>query len=54
MTTFIKMKFMKSDDQTNIEKYKVAANITDYHTISNFNLPQSHYSKINEKARRTD
>ncbi len=29
MRTFIKKKFNKSDDQTNIEKYRVAANITD-------------------------
>ncbi len=33
MTTFIKVKFEKSDDQTNIDKYKLAANITDYHII---------------------
>ena len=29
MTTFIKTKFMKSDDQTNIGKYGVAAYITE-------------------------
>ena len=34
MTTFIKMKFKKSDDHTNIDKYRVAANITKYHIIS--------------------
>ena len=34
MTTFIKAKLKKSDDQTNIEKYRVAANITEYHIIS--------------------
>ena len=34
MTTFIKTKFNKSDDQTNIDKYRVAANITEYHIIS--------------------
>ena len=33
MTTFIKSKFKKSDDQTNIDKYRVAANITEYHII---------------------
>ena len=33
MTTFIKTKFNKSDDQTNIDKYIVAANITGYHII---------------------
>ncbi len=32
MTIFIKLK--KSDDQTNIDKYKVAVNITEYHIIS--------------------
>ena len=32
MTTFIKTKFKKSDDQTNIER--VTANITEYHIIS--------------------
>ena len=34
MTTFIKTKFKKSYDQTNIDKYRVAANITEYHIIS--------------------
>ena len=34
MTTFIKAKLEKSDDQANIEKYRVAANITEYHNIS--------------------
>ncbi len=34
MTTFIKTKFRKSDYQTNIDKYRVAANITEYHIIS--------------------
>ncbi len=33
MTTFIKRKFKKSDDQTNIDKYRVAAN-TEYHILS--------------------
>ena len=28
-TTFIKTKIKKSDDQTNIDKYRVAANITE-------------------------
>ncbi len=33
MTTFIKAKLKKSDDQTNINKYKyrVAANVAEYH-----------------------
>ena len=34
MTTFIKTKFKISDDQTNIGKYRLAANITEYHIIS--------------------
>ncbi len=33
MTTFIKTKFNKSDDRTNIDKYREAANITEYHII---------------------
>ncbi len=31
MTTFIKAKIKKSDDQRNIDKYRVATNITEYH-----------------------
>ena len=34
MTTLIKAKLKKSDVQTNIDKYRVAANITEYHIIS--------------------
>ena len=34
MTIFTKTKFKKSDDQTNIDKYRVAANIKEYHIIS--------------------
>ena len=34
MTTFIKTKFKISDDQTNIDKYRLTANITVYHIIS--------------------
>ena len=34
MKTFIKTKFKISDDQTNINKYRLAANITEYHIIS--------------------
>ncbi len=30
MTTFIKMKLKKSDDETNIDRYRIAANITEY------------------------
>ena len=36
MTTFIKAKLKKSDDQTNNEKYRVTANIVEYHKISKF------------------
>ncbi len=36
MTSFIKSKFTKSDEQTNIDKYRVAANITEYHIMSLF------------------
>ena len=46
MTTFMKMKFKISDDQTNIDKYRLAANITEYYT--KINLPQNHFSKIQE------
>ncbi len=50
MTTFIKKKFNISDDQTNIDKYRLAANITEYHIklnlqriiITNFCGPVSH------------
>ncbi len=34
MTTVIKTKSNISDDQTNIDKYRLAANITEYPTIS--------------------
>ncbi len=34
MTTFIKAKLKKSDDQTKFDKYRVAGNITVYHIIS--------------------
>ena len=34
MTTFIKAKLKKSDDQTNIDRYIIIANITEYHIIS--------------------
>ncbi len=50
MTTFIKAKLMKSDDQTKIYKYRVVANITKYHIISKLkiNLPKDHHSKLND------
>ncbi len=34
MTTFIKAILEKSDDQSNVEKYRVVANSTEYHIIS--------------------
>ena len=34
MTTLITAKLKKTDDQTNIDKYRVAANITEYYIIS--------------------
>ncbi len=34
MTAFIKTKLKISDDQTNIDKYRLTANITEYHIIS--------------------
>ncbi len=33
MKTFTKTKFKILDDQTNIDKYRLAANITEYHII---------------------
>ena len=33
MTTFIKTKLDISDDQTNIDKYRLAATITEYHIL---------------------
>ena len=49
MTTFIKTKLKKTDDQTYIDKCRAAANITEYHDkYIKINLPQNHYSKIHE------
>ncbi len=47
MTTFIKTKSKKSDDQINTDKYRVAANITEPHIKINF-LRKNHYFKIHE------
>ena len=44
MTTFMKAKLKKSDDQTNIEKYRVPENILPYYI--KIMLPKNHYSKI--------
>ncbi len=35
MTTFIKAKLMELDNQMNIDKFRVTANITEYHIILN-------------------
>ncbi len=45
MTTFIKTKFKISDDQTSIDKYRLAGNITEYHIISKLIL-QRMFSKL--------
>ncbi len=34
MTTLLKSKLKKADDQTKIDKYREAANITEYHIVS--------------------
>ncbi len=36
MTTYKRAKLDKSDDQTNIVKYRLAANITEYHSKIQF------------------
>ena len=47
MTTLIKGKLKKLDDQTNIEKYRIAANITEYHIMYiKIYLPNNHHSKF--------
>ena len=46
MTTLRKVKLKKSDDPTNIDKYRVAANITKYHIISKKNFINNPHSKI--------
>ncbi len=45
MTIYIKSKLQKSDDQTNIDKYRVA-NIKKYDI--KYNLPKNHHSKIHD------
>ena len=52
MTTFIKTKFIISDEQTNIYKYRLAANITEYHIMYiKINLTANHYYKyFDDKA----
>ena len=51
MTTFIKTKVKISDDQTNIDKYRLAANITEYHIKDN-NLTMNHYYKISNSEKK--
>ena len=47
MTTFIKTKFKISEDQTNIDKYRLAANITVYHiNLVKINLATNHYQNF--------
>ena len=50
MTTFMKTKLKKSDDLTNIDKYRVAANITEYHIMYyiKINLPKNYHFKIHD------
>ena len=50
MSTFIKAKLKKSDDQTKIEKYRLAANITEYYIVSKSNIINQH-SKIHDNKR---
>ena len=47
MTTFIKTKMNISDDQTNIDKYRLAANITEYHMISKLTFLRIIIPKLN-------
>ncbi len=42
MTTFTKTEFKKSNDQTNIDKYRQAANITEYHIIAKLIILRIH------------
>ena len=46
--TFTKAKLKNSDDQTNIDRYRVAANITEYHIILKLIFPKNHHSKIHD------
>ncbi len=42
MTTFIKGTLKKSYDQMNIDKYRIAANIIEYHVISKLIFQKSY------------
>ena len=46
MTTFIKAKLKKADVPMNNDKYRVAANITEY--LIKINLTKIHHSKIHD------
>ncbi len=46
MTTSLKAYLKKSDDQTNIDKYNVAANITEYYIFSKLIFLQIKLLKI--------
>ncbi len=55
MTTFLKTKFKISDDHINIVKFRLAANITEYHIkklIFNESLLQNFQFKEEEKIRQ--
>ena len=47
MTTFMKAKLNKSDDQPNIDKYKIAANIKKILYVK-INLPKNHHPKFHD------
>ncbi len=46
ISTFIKTKFKVSDDQTNIDKYRLSANITEYHILSKLILQRIIFPKF--------
>ena len=46
MAIFIKATLKKLDDQAKIDKYRVAANSTEYYSIIRINLPKNHHFKI--------
>ncbi len=50
MTTFIKEMLKKLDDQTKIYKYRVAANMTEYHIVPKLILLRIITSKYIDKA----
>ncbi len=52
MTQFIKTKFKISDNQMNVDKYRIAANITEYHIISKLILQQIVITKFPSKRIR--